>query len=1284
MDTRTESGDPVRTVPSASGQPALNPYVPRVLLRHLATTPDDLWWTIDGSVVFVDISGFTKLSEKLAKVGKEGAEQVTDAIEACFTDLLSVAYANEGSLIKFGGDALLLLFEGGDHVASACRSAVWMRRALRDVGRIELPGGSHLQLRMSVGVHTGTYHFFHVGGSHRELVVTGPGWTGTVGMEHVADAGEILLSSDIAAKLPPRCIGEPKGSGFLLKREPPGHHISVPDVRYEVDPDAVARCLSTAVRAHVLAGGGTPEHRQVSIAFIHYDGTDGFIADRGPEFVADGLQELLADTQAACDEYGVCFLATDADDDGGKLILTAGAPTITGNDEERMLLALRKIADKQRTIPIRIGVNRGAVFAGDIGPWYRRTYTVMGDAVNLAARLMAQATPGQIFATHEVVDASGTLFETTELEPFMVKGKAKPVEAVALGEVVGSRTRDTSLRLPLIGRAKELAELRQALAEALKGHGSLIEIVGEPGIGKTRLIEELHAEQAARVLFTTGEAFTSSTPYVIWRDLLRQVLDVSWEADDRTVMQRLHAVILDRDPELVPWLPLIAIPLDVDVPLTPEVERLADEFRQAKLHEVVGRFLAASLVEPTLMHVEDAHLMDAASGDLFTSLVSEIAKHPWLITLTRRDAETGYVAPTHERASSIELHALDRDGLVTLVEAATEEAPLLPHDVSLVVDRSGGNPQFALDLALVVRTGAMLPGSIETAALARIDALAPADRALVRRASVLGTVFHRRFLEDVLEEDGPRPDDDTWERLSEFFSDDGEGFTRFRRAVVRDAAYGGLPFRTRRSLHARIAQRFEAEYEPDETGGLLSLHYFLAGIYDKAWNYARAAATRAESQFANREAAQLFQRAIDAARRLPDTPKGDIASVHEEMGHCLRRAGIYQRAVDAFSTARSQYAASDDPLSQARVLLERSKVEDRLGRYPQALRWATRARTTIADIDTVEAQRQRAQIDAWYATVLQSSGRLADAIPWSTAAIALADEVDEPRALAQANFVLGWSDFLLGRPGIEHMEQAVAIYERLEDTAGQAHMSVNLGAAAYYAGRWDYARETWDKGRELFVTVGDASSAAISDANVAQVLADQGRTDEAEPLLRSCVRIYRASGDPYMLGSALSQLARVVCRCGYPDEAMLLFQDASRELSGAGASAEELEAQALWAEALLLAGRVDEALRRADDALVRLRSLGTESVTVPLLLRVQGVGAAARGDVETAWAKLDEALQVARERGAEFDIASAQLARARLAGTGTDVFAEATDEAGEILERLGVIAVPGYPSVAAS
>ena len=135
---------------------------------------------------------------------------------------------------------------------------------------------------------------------------------------------------------------------------------------------------------------------------------------------------MLTIVQQAAESQGVAFLASDVDTDGGKLILTAGAPKVTGDDEERMLLALRAIVDSRLPLPIHIGVNRDAVFAGDIGPFYRRTYTVMGDAVNLAARLMAQtepAAPAEIYATTEVLDRSKTTFETTELAPFTSRAR---------------------------------------------------------------------------------------------------------------------------------------------------------------------------------------------------------------------------------------------------------------------------------------------------------------------------------------------------------------------------------------------------------------------------------------------------------------------------------------------------------------------------------------------------------------------------------------------------------------------------------------------------------------------------------------------------------------------------------------------------------------------------------------------------------------------------------------------------------------------------------------------
>src|SRR4051794_14479688 len=157
---------------ATTGPTTLTPYVPRVALRLLATGPDAEVVALDATAVFVDLSGFTKLSERLARLGREGAERLVDAIDGTFARLLVEAYENGGGLLKFGGDALLLLFEGEGHALRGARSAAAMRRTLREIGTVQ-QAGVKIRLRMSVGVHSGVFHLFLVGGSHRELLTTG-------------------------------------------------------------------------------------------------------------------------------------------------------------------------------------------------------------------------------------------------------------------------------------------------------------------------------------------------------------------------------------------------------------------------------------------------------------------------------------------------------------------------------------------------------------------------------------------------------------------------------------------------------------------------------------------------------------------------------------------------------------------------------------------------------------------------------------------------------------------------------------------------------------------------------------------------------------------------------------------------------------------------------------------------------------------------------------------------------------------------------------------------------
>ena len=197
---------------SASNAERAVPYLARILQHHLLDDPESPFWTAEGTAVFADVSGFTQLSEQLARKGREGAEQITDTIGGSFASILKVAYENGASLLKFGGDALLLWFQGDDHAARACAAAVRMRRTLDDVGRIELPGAK-VTLQMSQGVHTGSFHFFAVGTSHLEMLPTGPAWSRTVAMEHAADAGEILVSAETAALLPDGLPGRSQGAG---------------------------------------------------------------------------------------------------------------------------------------------------------------------------------------------------------------------------------------------------------------------------------------------------------------------------------------------------------------------------------------------------------------------------------------------------------------------------------------------------------------------------------------------------------------------------------------------------------------------------------------------------------------------------------------------------------------------------------------------------------------------------------------------------------------------------------------------------------------------------------------------------------------------------------------------------------------------------------------------------------------------------------------------------------------------------------------------------------------
>jgi class 3 adenylate cyclase/tetratricopeptide (TPR) repeat protein len=1257
----------------------LRPYVPRLVMDWVLDDPDMTYREVEGTLVFVDVSGFTKLSERLGRLGKIGAEELTDLIGSCFRQLLGTAYANGGSLIKFGGDALLLLFDGEGHELRACSAAVGMRAALRDMGSLSSTGG-RVRLRMSVGVHSGTFHFFLIGGSHRELVVTGPAASRTAQMESAADAGEILLSQETAARLPVPLIGPQKGPGYLLVRRPTGLGAGVWGREDEPSASVIGHCVPVSIRARILADEDEAEHKRVTVAFLHYDGTDEMIRNTGPAATSGWLERLVTTVQRSAERYDVCFLGSDIDRDGGKILLTAGAPCSTGNDEERMLLALREIQDSLDDLPLRIGVNSGPVFAGDVGPAYRRTYTVMGDAVNLAARVMAKADPGQILATQPVIHRSRTGFETAALEPFLVKGKSHPVEAVAVGPISASASSEQPDAEAFVGREDELSFLNDVLEKVVGGHGHLVEIAGEPGIGKSRLIREF-AQRARGVnqWAVQCELFQSSNPYFPFRQFLRLLLGIVPGSDETGISELLLQRVADTAPELIPWSPLLAIVLGAAIPTTPEVDELEEQFRRTRLEETLLNFLSVLLPGPALLIVEDAQWMDDASAEFLRRLLDSLGDRPWMVCISRRDTDESVPEPDPARFTKIHLPCLNPQAALSLVEAVTEDFPLAPHEVTAIAERSGGNPLFLRELVTAAQhSGTLehLPESVEAVLVARIDQLTAKERTVLRHLSVLGPSFDWRLAELALSDELPPPNSDTWNQLAEFISIDSSGIMRFGSSLVRDAAYDGLPYRVRRRLHAAVGGTIQQEFSDrlDEYAGLLSLHFLEARLYDAAWCYARLAGDRAQRLHANVEACELYERALFAARNTEGIDPVEVADIHEALGDVRRRLGKYDEAIAEYRSARQ--LVNHDPVRTSALLVKQGRVLEVAKRYVDALRWFHRARRLLTGLDSPEGGRQRAQVAVAFAAVRQAQGRPIEVIRWCDEAIREATASSDQNALAHAYFLLDTAYVALGKwDQVTHSSAALALYEEIDDLWGQGVVLNNLGTQAYWRGRWDEAISYYERGRAARERIGDAVNASYGTINVAEILADQGRLEEADPLFRQVLRIWKAANDRASVAYAKSHLGRVAYRRDRTDEGLVLLQEARAEFHDVGRIAEMVECDGRLAECELVSGDPVAAIQTIDAALDRIGTVTGASVHAPMLHRVRGFALLGLDDADEAMRAFERGLAVARERQADYDVALLLRPIAALAGASDPAVEAMLEESRNILNRLGVVSV---------
>jgi tetratricopeptide (TPR) repeat protein len=721
---------------------------------------------------------------------------------------------------------------------------------------------------------------------------------------------------------------------------------------------------------------------------------------------------------------------------------------------------------------------------------------------------------------------------------------------------------------------------------------------------------------------------------------------------------------------------LLGVVLDVTLPPSPEVAELEEQHRAERVPELVADLLERMVPTPMMLVVEDSHLADPASEAVLVAIARRTEHQPWLVLVTREDHATGWIPTATQR---IELGPLDMRSSIELAEMATPERPLPPAIAEELAARAGGHPLLLRELARAVARGEdpdELPSTVEELAASQIDRLPSGQRSLLRRAAILGDEFDEDLLLRMVADVAPE------RSLPELLSG-LEGLIvatdhrlGFRHPILREVAYAGLPYRRRRELHAQAAEVIEATTSAaDRRPEILALHYFVAGRYDKAMDYGWRAGERAMARYAPAAAAEAYRRAAQAARLSPSVGPSERSFYLEALGDAQLLAGRSSEAAAAY--LEGLRGVRGQPLREAHLALKQTVVEQRRGHYTNALRRASLGLRAISGAPGPEAGAVRAQLQVRYAFCRVQQGRYADARRWAERGLAEAEAAHELKAQAQAHRVLHAVEVASGGPEAElHGETALRILEQLGDLSEQAHMLNNMAVQATLEGRWPDAVLVFGRAADTYRRIGDASNAAGSDYNRAEVLVRQGRSDEALPLLQNSLRVARAVGDDDLVALVRKEMGRAQSRAGDVAAGLILLEEARAELTRLRESQEVVDADIAAAEAHLLAGRPEQALVLIEGAVTEAASIHAASL-LPSAYRVQAAALFAMGQVAEARMALARGLrqssspEVAHERGFLLAVA-ARIAR-QDNDPGAGLLAE---QAREALELVGVVRVP--------
>lgn len=898
----------------------------------------------------------------------------------------------------------------------------------------------------------------------------------------------------------------------------------------------------------------TPEHRLVTILFADVVGSTaltGNVEAETSRLIFDRCLRLMSQAVEA-------FGGTVARLMGDGLLAFFGAPKSHEDDPERAALAALDIHEavvrygEELGIPlqVRVGINTGQVVMGDMGGEALSEYTAMGQPINLAARLQSSADPGKTLIGETTSRLIAHRFEAQAVPPLQLKGFE---EAVPAFELIRARERPEAGRgipgvvSPLIGRERELEILLSLLRELQSGRGAITTVIGEPGVGKSRLLSEAHAAvRETSLSWAQGQAssYTLGQPFSVIRDLLRELLHIN-------VMDSPAMIDLKIEKELAPLLmeqlneiwPPIALLLGAPVPpqYAGQLEGLEpDALNRAMTNAFCQVVEALAGDKPMVLVFDDLHWADPSSLDVLEALFLTTERIALLVALLFRpdhEARIWELKTLAERDFGHRHQGITLDALTTSESRqlttrilSNDNVPERIHE--LLLEKSEGNPYFLEELLQdLMESGTFektngswemcreieslrVPETLQEVIQARVDRLPKNERITLQSAAVIGKRFGYRLLETVT----PHGEDLPGQLLTLQRADlirewarQPEPIYDFKQSAVQEVTYQQLLTDQRSGLHHKVAKSLEAIFaeQLDEHVAMLAYHFSLAGDRPKAIHYHRLAADKAFRVSANREAAEHYGQAIEFLQQQEDFSMEELSPLYLALGRTYELLTQYERAMDLYDKLRDLAEGRGDAKIGLRARLAKNTLQvtpTPLFDAMEGRRMSEQALDLARELNDPEAEAKT----LWHLGLL---GRLTaqdkEAIKYFEQSLAIAEEHEFDEQIAYTLTDLFWS-YLVVEPvdkARKTVERAHQIWTKRENMPMMVDTLSGKVMAQFLAGQFQQAIETANQALELSEKIDNWWGKSYSQAYVGFVYIALGEISKAFEVMKRSIEL---------------------------------------------------------------------------------------------------------------------------------------------------------------------------------